>query len=90
MSPGLRLGGAYWTPSVDLNQNWRSEYQKLRISVGLDTPRPPESDIPVQGPEIHVLTDSLGNSAATTMGSPPPSLISGTPDQERNPGPVLA
>lgn len=38
-------------------------------------PRPPESDIPVQGPEIHVLTDSLGNSAATTMGNgEPPSF----------------
>lgn len=55
-------------------------------------PRLPESDIPVQGPEIHVLTDSLGNSAATTMGNgeTPPSLISGTPDQEWNTGPVLA
>ena len=53
-------------------------------------PRPPESDIPLQGSEIHVLTDSLGNSAATTMGSPPPSLISGTPDQEWNTDPAFA
>ena len=47
-----------------------SPRHELEMQIPRLHPRPPESDIPVQGPEIHVLTDSLGNSAATN-GEPP-------------------